>query len=165
MAFSITIQIGDIKGESAGVGPGKDPKPHAGEIDVLSWNWGITQTASGHSGTGAGTGPADVKDLTFTKYVDKATPNLLAYCFKGKAFTKAVMTVTKVGGDDKPLEFIVMTLTGTVFISSVHTGDPLPNDRYSETVTLNFSKATFQYTPQKPDHTADSPVVQDIVIA
>jgi len=45
------------------------------KIQVLSWNWGLTQSASAHSGTGASTGVADVKDLTFTKYVDKATPN------------------------------------------------------------------------------------------
>jgi type VI secretion system secreted protein Hcp len=165
MACSITIQIGDIKGESAGVGPGKDPKPHAGEIDVLSWQWGISQPGSAHSGPGAGVGKADVKDLTFTKYVDKATPNLLFYCFKGTAFKEAVLTVTKVTGDDKALEFVVIKLTGTVFIASVSAGDPLPNDRYSETVTLNFNKATFQYTGQKPDHTPDSAVSQDIIIA
>lgn len=43
MAQSITIKIGTIVGESNGVGPdvalGK-AKPHAGEIDVLSWHWG-----------------------------------------------------------------------------------------------------------------------------
>ena len=164
MAFSITIKIGDIKGESAGVGPGKDPKPHAGEIDVLSWGWGITQSASAQIGGGAGVGKADVKDLTFTKYVDKASPNLLFYCFKGTAFQKVVLTVTKVSGD-AALEYVVITLFGTVFISSVNTGIPLPNDMYSEIVTLNFNKATFQYTPQKPNHTADSPVSQDIIIA
>jgi type VI protein secretion system component Hcp len=89
---------------------------------------------------------------------------LLYYCFAGTAFDKAILTVTKVSGDDKPLEFFVLTLSGTVFISSVHTGDPLPNDMYSETVTLNFNKAHIQYTPQKADHTADSPVSQDIII-
>jgi type VI secretion system secreted protein Hcp len=166
MAFSICIKIGDkntIAGEFAGVGPAAK-KPHAGEIEVLAWNWGISQPASGHSGPGASTGAADVKDLAFTKYVDKATPNLLYYCFKGTAFDKAVLTVTKVSGDDAPLEFLVITLSGTVFISSVRTGDPLPNDRYGETVTLNFNKANIKYTPQKPDHTADSPVAQDIII-
>jgi type VI secretion system secreted protein Hcp len=158
MAFSICIKIDDIKGES-------NLKGHAGEIDVLTWNWGITQTASGHVGSGAGTGKADVKDLTFTKHVDKATPVLLQYCNLGKAFKQALLTVTKVSGDAKPLEFIKMTMTGSVFISAVHSGDPLPDETYSETVSLNFGNAKFEYTPQKADGSADSPVVGEIVIA
>ena len=34
----------------------------------------------------------------------------------------------------------------TVIISSVKAGDPLPEDRYSETVTLSFAHAKFEYT-------------------
>jgi len=40
MAFTICIKIGDIAGEST-------VASHVGEIDVLSWNWGLTQSAQG----------------------------------------------------------------------------------------------------------------------
>ena len=156
MAQSITIKIGTIVGESNGVGPdvalGK-AKPHAGEIDVLSWHWGIAQTASAQSGSGGGTGTADVKDLTITKYVDCASPTLLQECHRGKAQQTgdgdvgAVLSVFKVSGAEA-IPFVVITLKGNVMISSVHSGEILPGDRYGETVTLSFSKALFQYTKQ-----------------
>ena len=156
MAQSITIKIGTIVGESNGVGPdvalGK-AKPHAGEIDVLSWHWGISQTASAQSGSGGGTGTADVKDLTITKYVDCASPTLLQECHRGKAQKTgkgdvgAVLSVFKVSGEDA-IPFLTITMRGTVMISSVHTGELLPVDRYGETVTLSFSKANMVYTVQ-----------------
>jgi type VI secretion system secreted protein Hcp len=155
MAISACIKIGTIPGESA-------IKGHLEEIDVLSWNWGLTQSASSHVGSGAGSGSADVKDLRITKYVDKATPNLLQSCFKGADQKTATLTVIKVGGA-APVEFVKIKMEGTVFISSVTTGDPLPDlDRFTETVTLNFSKATFTYTTQKADQTA-GPAVDGVL--
>jgi type VI secretion system secreted protein Hcp len=156
MPYSATIKIGTIKGESNGVGPnvalGK-AKPHAGEIDVLSWHWGMAQTTSVQDGSGGGTGTADVKDLTLQKYVDCATPTLLQECHRGKAQQTgdgdigAVLSVFKVSGEDA-IPFLTITLKGTVMISSVHTGELLPVDRYGETVTLSFAKATMVYTSQ-----------------
>jgi type VI secretion system secreted protein Hcp len=156
MPYSATIQIGTIKGESNGVGPnvaiGK-PKPHAAEIDVVSWHWGMAQTSSVQTGGGGGTGQADVKDLTISKYVDCATPTLLQECHRGKAQKTgkgdvgAVLSVFKVSGEDA-IPFLTITMRGTVMISSVHTGELLPVDRYGETVTLSFSKANMVYTVQ-----------------
>jgi len=140
MALSSCIKIGKITGEST-------IKNHAGEIDVLSWNWGLSQSASAHSGSGGGSGSADVKDLTFTKYVDSASPALLQQCFKGSNQGETVLTVLKASGQDA-LAFVRITMEGTVIISSVNVGDPLPNDRYSETVSLNFSRVKFEYTLQ-----------------
>ena len=41
MAVDMFLKIGDIKGESA------DDK-HAGEIDVLAWSWGMSQSGTTH---------------------------------------------------------------------------------------------------------------------
>jgi type VI secretion system secreted protein Hcp len=150
MAISACIKIGGIEGESAIGG-------HLKEIDVLHWNWGLTQSASAHVATGAGSGSADVKDLTITKYVDKASPILFQECHKGSDQKEATLTLLKVGGK-APVEFVKIKMTGTVFISSVHTGEALPNDRYSETVTLNFSSATFEYTAQNADQSKGASV-------
>lgn len=165
MATSICLKLGNppVPGEFAGVGPG-EKKPHVGEIEVLSWHWGMDQSASAQTGSGAGSGTANVKDLTITKYVDKATPPIFYHCFKGKAFDSAILTLTKVSGDDAPVEFLLITLSGTVFISSVNAGPVLPNDRHTETVTLNFNKANIKYTPQKKDNSPDSSVDHDIHI-
>ena len=151
MGINITIKIGNITGESLVTN-------HTGEIDVLSWSWGLTQSASAHIGTGAGTGSADVRDLTFTKYVDKASPTLLQSCFQGVNYGGAIMSIMKVSGDAKnALVYVQMTMgdpkfsadNGAIFISSVTTGQPGPDDRFIETVTLNFDKVVFSYNPQK----------------
>ena len=81
MAVDIFIKIGDLKGESV------DTK-HKGEIDVLAWSWGMTQSGTTHTGSGGGAGKVNVQDLSFTKYVDKSTPNLMQYCCNGKHFPK-----------------------------------------------------------------------------
>jgi type VI secretion system secreted protein Hcp len=69
MAVDMFIKIDDIKGESI-------DKTHKGEVQVLAWSWGATQSGSTHTGTGGGAGKVNVQDLSFTKYIDKATTNL-----------------------------------------------------------------------------------------
>jgi type VI secretion system secreted protein Hcp len=140
MAISATLKLKTIKGESA-------IKGHEERIDVLSWSWGITQSASAHVASGGGTGSADVKDLRITKYIDKATPTLYQSCFKGDDIGPATLTLMKVSGD-KALEYVTITMEQTVLVSAISSGEQLPNDRFTETVHLNFGKATFVYTPQ-----------------
>ena len=156
MSFKICMKIKKITGESV-------VENHAGEIDVLSWSWGLTQSATGQVG-GARAGTADVKDLTFTKYVDHASPTLIQECFAGDDQGEAVLTVIK-GAGTNALEFVKITMSGTVIISSVKTGDPLPNDRYSETVTLNFSHVKFEYTPLNPDNSAVATATGEFTIS
>ena len=157
MAVTICLKLGTIKGESV-IGKHKD------EIDVLSWSWGLTQSASAHIATGAGSGSADVKDLVITKYVDAASPVLLQECFKGSDHKEATLTVMKVGGKEQ-IDMVKMTMSGTVFISSVHTGDHGDKDRFMETVSLNFAKVKFEYTGQKEDQSKGASVSGEFNIA
>jgi type VI secretion system secreted protein Hcp len=157
MGVSIVLKIGKVQGDSV-------VAKHEKEIDVLEWSWGLTQSASAHIATGAGSGSADVRDLTITKYVDSASPTLLQECFFGSDHKEAVLTVMKVGGK-APIEMVKMTMSGTVFISSVNTGHPTPNDRYTETVTLNFAKVKFEYTGQNADQSKGASVAGEFDIA
>jgi type VI secretion system secreted protein Hcp len=77
MAVDMFIKIGDFKGES------KD-KSHAGEIDVLAWSWGASNSGNAHMGGGQGAGKVNVQDLSFTKYLDKSSPDLMLACCNGK---------------------------------------------------------------------------------
>jgi type VI protein secretion system component Hcp len=70
MAVDVFLKLGDIKGES------KDSK-HAGEIEVLSWSWGVSQTGSMGHGGGGGAGKANFSDLSVMHQFDKASPNLM----------------------------------------------------------------------------------------
>ena len=48
--------------------------------------------------------------------------------------------------------YVTITMSDTVFISSVHTGDQGDNDRFVETVTLNFATVKFEFKPQGADN-------------
>jgi len=157
MAVSITLKLGKIQGESV-------TTKHEKEIDVLEWSWGLTQSASAHVATGAGSGSADVRDLTIKKYIDSASPTLLQECFFGHDHKEAILTVLKAGGKTA-IEMVKMTMSGTVFISSVNTGHVTANDRYTENVTLNFAKVKFEYTGQNADQSKGASVAGEFDIA
>jgi type VI secretion system secreted protein Hcp len=143
MAVDMFLKLADIKGEAA---DGKDNKgPHAGEIEVLAWSWGMSQSASSHSGTGGGSGKVNVQDVSFTKKVDLATPNLLKFCCTGKHFPDATLTVRKAG--DNPVEYLVLKMS-KVIISSVSTGGSAGGDVLTENVSLNFAAFDIIYTSQ-----------------
>jgi len=145
MAVDMFIKLGDIKGESV-------DHAHKDEIDVLSWSWGMSQQGSSHHGGGGGTGKVNVQDLSFTKFLDKASPNIYKFCCNGKHYPEATLTVRKAG--EKPLEYMILKLTD-VLISSVSTGGSGGDDRLTENVTLNFGKVKVSYQPQKKDGSKD----------
>ena len=82
MAVDMFIKIDGIKGES------KDKK-HKDEIDVLAWSWGMSQSGTFHTGGGGGAGKVNVQDLSFTKWVDKASAALMLCCCNGNTSTRA----------------------------------------------------------------------------
>nr|WP_298164378.1 type VI secretion system tube protein Hcp [uncultured Pseudomonas sp.] len=146
MAVDIFIKIGDIKGES-------QDKTHKDEIEVLNWSWGMSQSGNMHTGTGGGAGKVSIQDLSLTKFVDKATPNLMMHCSSGKHVPKVTLTVRKAGGDSQ-VEYLIINLE-EVLISSLSTGGSGNDDRLIENVTLNFAKVTVDYQPQKADGTKE----------
>jgi type VI secretion system secreted protein Hcp len=148
MAVDMFIKIGDLKGESV------DDK-HKEEIDVLAWSWGMSKSGTTHLGTVPSPGKVNVQDISFTKYVDKSSPNLMQYCCNGKHFAEALLTVRKAG--ETPLEYLKLTLKD-LMITAVSTGGSGGEDRLTENVTLNFSQFKVEYTPQKKDGTGDAAV-------
>lgn len=148
MAVDMFIKIGKIEGES-------QDSSHKGEIDVLAWSWGMSQSGTMHGGGGGGAGKVHVNDLSFTKYVDKATPNLMLSCMKGDHIDEAKLVVRKAGTN--PLEYIEIKMTGLI-ITSVSAGGSGGEDRLTENITLNFGKVEYKYTPQKPDGGKDTPI-------
>src|SRR3954470_17122190 len=112
MAVDMYIKIGALKGESR-------DSVHKAEIDVLAWSWGLSNSGSAQQGGGAGAGKCNVQDLSFTKYIDKASPDLMLYCCNGKHVDKATLVVRKAG--ETPLEYITINLEDLI-ITSVSTG-------------------------------------------
>ena len=145
MAVDMFIQIGDIKGESR-------DKAHKEKIDVLAWSWGMSNSGSAHVGGGAGAGKVNVQDISITKYVDKASVDVMLAACNGKHFKDALLIVRKAG--ENPVEYLKISMT-EVLVSSVSTGGSGGEDRLTENISLNFAKVKVEYTPQKQDGTAD----------
>lgn len=140
-ASDMFLKIEGIEGESL-------DSVHAGEIDVLAWSWGMTNSGSMHVGEGGGTGEPSFQDISVTKYVDKTTPNLVQKLATGEHYPSAILTVRTAGA--KPVEYLVITLTD-VLVTSISTGGNGAEDRVTEEITLNFKAFELVYKPQQAD--------------
>jgi type VI secretion system secreted protein Hcp len=141
MAVDIFIELGDeIKGET------RDREFSAkNAVDVLAWSWGASQSGTTHMGSGGGSGKASFQDLSFTKFVDSASPALLIHLAQGSHIETAKLTCRKAGEGQQ--KYIEMTLK-EVIVSSVSTGGSGGEDRLTENVTLNFREVKFEYFKQ-----------------
>jgi type VI secretion system secreted protein Hcp len=138
MAIDAFLKLGDIKGEST-------VKGFEDQIQLQSWNWGMTQSGTTHTGQGGGAGKVNVDDLHIVKWVDAATPNLLKACCSGHHHDTATITMRKAGGS--PLDYVKIELTEVLVtnVSHSHSGG---EDLLSENLSLNFAKFKFSYQPQ-----------------
>jgi type VI secretion system secreted protein Hcp len=132
---------------------------HEGEIDILSWSWGMSQSGVGtsessSSPTGGTTDPtagavavegdtATVSDFTVTKYLDKASPKLYQALSTGEEIAEIRLTVQAQGA--KKTEYLVITMT-KVLVTSANSGGGGDGDRPTESVSLNFEKIKVTYT-------------------
>ena len=141
MALDMFINMGDsIKGESADKVQGP-----LGDIDVLAWSWGLSQSGTTHMGGGGGAGKANFQDLSFTKYIDSSTNALMIHLAKGTHIPKVKLVARKAGVGQ--IAYVNMIME-EVMVTSVSTGGSGGEDRLTENITLNFAKVTFSYTPQ-----------------
>jgi type VI secretion system secreted protein Hcp len=148
MAVDMFLKLDDVKGES------RDSK-HKDEMDVLAWSWGMSQSGTTHMGGGGGAGKVNVQDLSLTKYVDKASPNLVMATCNGKHYKEALLTVRKAG--ETALEYLKITMK-EVMVTAVSTGGSGGEDRLTENVTLNFASFKVEYTPQTAKGTGEAAV-------
>ena len=150
MAVDMFMEIDTIKGES------KDSVfKSKNAMDVLAWSWGLSNSGNAHMGGGAGAGKVNVQDLSFTKYMDKASPILMQAVCTGKHFTKATLSIRKAG--EKPLVYYTITMND-VLLTSLSTGGSGGEDRFTENLSMNFAKFNVDYFPQKQDGSLDAVV-------
>ena len=146
MASDIFAKLGDIKGESV------DDK-HKGEIEVLSWSWGVTQSGSMARGGGGGEGKASFNDFNFTHHIDKASPVLLKACATGEHLKDATITFRKAGKGQQ--EFLIIKMND-VIVTGVIQGAADGDTAGSESVNLEFAKVDLEYKPIKADGSLDA---------
>lgn len=142
MAQDMFIKIDGIEGESLDA-------THKNEIQVLNWDWVVSQHSNMHSGSGGGSGKATVNDFSFTHYVEKASPNLLNHCLTGKHIKNIQFVVRKAGGD--PLEYLIMKFTDTIITRVDLHGSLEDESRPRELVHFSFTKMTQDYVMQNAE--------------
>ena len=147
MASDYFLKIEGIDGEST------DDK-HKNEIEILSYSWGETQAGTYGAGGGGGAGKVSMNDFSFTMLANKASPKLMLACATGDHIKSAKLTLRKAGGEQQ--EYMTITFTD-LLVSSYQTGGG-GGEIPAESISLNFGKVEFEYKPQKPDGTLDSPI-------
>jgi type VI secretion system secreted protein Hcp len=113
---------------------------HKGEIDLVSWSWGMhAPTAI----TGQATGKVAISEVNVVKRADQSSPTLMGFLRNHKLVKKAVLTVRKAGST--PLEYFKIELEN-VRITSMKTGSE--SAELTEHWSLGFDKIRVSYTPQ-----------------
>ena len=144
MAVDVFLKLGDIKGES------KDAK-HAGEIDVLSWSFGVSQTGTMGHGGGGGAGKANFSDLNIMHAVDKASAVLMTKCATGEHIKEGTLVSRKAGKGQQ--EYLIIKMNDILITSVQPSGS---SEHPMESVSMNFAKIILEYKPQKEDGSLDA---------
>lgn len=144
MAIDNFLKLDGIEGEAT-------HRDHRGEIELLSWSWGMSnEPASG--GGGSRVGRAKAQPLLFVHRYDKASPALLRQAATGRHIATAVLSARRSGAGTR--DFLRITLR-EVIVTSLQMADN--GDGPIEQVALNFAEIAFDYTPQSARGTPGTP--------
>ena len=138
-----------VKGAKGGVIKGESQDDaHKGEIEVLSWSWGMHSRAS--LGGGSASGKAAVHELKIVKKIDSASTALMSALRTNELIVKGLLTIRKSG--TKPLEFLKITIEqGRVTSIDLEAGDAGGGSGLVERVSFSFNKISVEYVPQGKD--------------
>jgi len=157
-AVDMFLKIDSIPGEST-------DSSHMDWIDVLSMNWGATNTGTAApTGSKDGAGIVSVQDFNFAKQVDKSSPKLFLAVANGQSIRDVQFDLTK-SFDLKVAPILNFKFTEAIVTSysiSASAGDgtvPI------EHISLNFQKVeyTFSQFDEKGGSKGDVKVSWDIV--
>ncbi len=131
------LKLDGIDGESK-------HKDHSGEIELIGWEWGVTNPSTFGKGTGGGQGKGVPLNFVFRHRYDKASPVLAKNAASGKHIATATITARKSGDGQKDYLIIKMK---PVKVSSVK---PYCNQdgEIIEEVSLAYEDIEFEYKAQ-----------------
>jgi type VI secretion system secreted protein Hcp len=139
MGFDAFIKFDGIEGEST------DGK-HAGWIEIINFDLDVGQRVSRTaSSAGGATGErADFSEFSFSKLLDRATPELTLACAAGAHFDKIVIEICRAGHNK--VKFMEYTLFNCIVsaISTASAAGEFPVDE----VAVNFGRILWCYTQQ-----------------
>lgn len=140
MAVDMFLKLDGVDGEST------DSK-HKGEIEVMSFSWGVSNSATAGRG-GAATGKVSVNDFSIVKRLDTASPQLIEKICHGEHLGSGLLTLAKAG--EKPVDYLKIKLTD-ILISGYSTGGTSGAGEPVEQVSFSFQSVEVSAAEQRPD--------------
>jgi type VI secretion system secreted protein Hcp len=135
-------------------GPSTSKENH---IDILSFNWGVSQTSTygaGASGKEAKAGRADFANLTIMKVLDKTTPYLVDHCASGDILDEVYILYDKPAGDQQDDYFRIYLKDALITHVQLSGTDANP----TESISFAFQAVEIAYRPEKDDGSLDGAI-------
>lgn len=164
MAFDAFLKLDGVEGESTDA-------QHKGEIEVLSFSFGISQAGLGQSGGGGGAGKVELHSFSFVHKVDKSSPVLFKKACSGEHILNGMLQVREAAASPEPvltdgtalgrggLIFMKLSLQDILVSSVKDGGNSQTDDAPLEEVGLNYVKIEFEYLTFNADGTAGQSVI------
>ena len=141
MAVNAYLYVDSVEGPSTS---------KTGFIDILSFSWGVSNTATygtGASGKESKAGRADFSNLTIMKVLDKTTPLLTDHCDSGNILSKVYILYDKPVGDQQA-DYFRIYLQDALITSVQLSGS---NENPTESVSFAFQAVEIGYKPENDD--------------
>jgi type VI secretion system secreted protein Hcp len=145
-AVDYFLKIEGVDGEST-------TKGHEREILLDSFTFGAANTVTVTSGGAGGAGKATFSDMLAGSKLSKVSPKLYLSTAAGTRISNVQLSVRKSGAT---FDFYTIKLS-EVYVTSVKT-EGRTGEIPTESMSLNFGKVTWTYTPTSTKGTADTPV-------
>lgn len=153
--MAIYVKFGDIKGSAT-------HQDHKDWLDITSMQWGVGRAISTPVGAAANRESSEpsISEVTLTKNMDVSSAKLLSEACSGKTGKEVEIDLVTTG--DPGNTYAKYKLHDALISGySVSTG----GDRPSESLSINFTKITFTYTPYDKDNKAGNPITVDYDIS
>jgi type VI secretion system secreted protein Hcp len=150
MAYDAFLKLDGVTGES-------QKANHVGEIDVMSFSWGASNSSSVGTGTGVSVGKVTAADFSVTKATDSSSPVLFQKCCDGSVMATGVVTVQRqIKGVATP--YLVYNFQNVYVTSIQWSGSGGAGDAPMESISFCFEVGQVDYTPQLDDGTAGNAI-------
>ncbi len=137
MSTNMFLMLDGIAGES-------DDEKHPNWCEIISWGHTFTQlTNPMRTSSGQTVEKCTHENLTFAKYVDCSSPDILKAVWGGKQINEAYIVCYRADGNNVPVLYLQVILTDVVVSSyTIGAGEGnLPQ----EDIGLSYSKIQYEY--------------------
>jgi type VI secretion system secreted protein Hcp len=139
MSSEFHLKIKGVPGESKKQG-------HDGDIEITSWNFGLSHPANLKGGGASKGGDAHMQEISITKLVDKSSTALAKKCASGDHFPEIVLSGRKTTGDGKLGDYVTITLKiAYITTIGVHAQG---GSELQENLSIAFKDINVVYKPQ-----------------